>query len=126
MSFEASRNSGTGLKLGTDCRLLNAAKGRLISGHHAFPTMREMGEESRAESRWPKKVKSRALTILPLVCWQCGETDTLPIPPEKLQEFQCIHPVCQGEKTAKEEAVKEEAVKEDETRIRLSTSTSCK
>ncbi|KAI8517529.1 hypothetical protein Bbelb_035460 [Branchiostoma belcheri] len=41
------------------------------------------------------RVKSRALTILPLVCWQCGETDTLPIPPEKLQEFQSIHPVCQ-------------------------------
>ncbi|KAI8513441.1 hypothetical protein Bbelb_100800 [Branchiostoma belcheri] len=74
------------------------------------------------------QVKSRALTILPLVCWMCGETNTLPIPPEKLQEFQCFHPVCHGEKTAKEEAAKkeaakeeaakEEAVKEDETRIR--------
>ncbi|KAI8490359.1 hypothetical protein Bbelb_316270, partial [Branchiostoma belcheri] len=40
------------------------------------------------------QVKSRALTILPLVCWMCGETNTLPIPPEKLQEFQCFHPVC--------------------------------
>ncbi|KAI8484648.1 hypothetical protein Bbelb_375890 [Branchiostoma belcheri] len=74
------------------------------------------------------QVKSRALTILPLVCWMCGETNTLPIPPEKLQEFQCFHPVCHGEKTAKEEAAKKEAakeeatkveaVKEDETRIR--------
>ncbi|KAI8522233.1 hypothetical protein Bbelb_019870 [Branchiostoma belcheri] len=191
MSFEASRNSGTGLKLVRhggvvvdwyvidigegDVRFAQLYEQHVVakeyrpdrrpfqSGHHAFPTMREMGEESRAESR--------ALTILPLVCWQCGETDTLPIPPEKLQEFQCIHPVCQGEKTAKEEAVKEEAVKEeavkeeavkeeavkeeavkeeavkeeavkeeavkeeavkeeavkeDETRIRLSTSTSCK
>ncbi|KAI8487989.1 hypothetical protein Bbelb_344370 [Branchiostoma belcheri] len=58
------------------------------------------------------RVKSRA-QFLSLVCWQCGETDTLPIPPEKLQEFQSIHPVCQGMKTAKEEAVKEEAAKEE-------------
>ncbi|KAI8490498.1 hypothetical protein Bbelb_317660 [Branchiostoma belcheri] len=58
------------------------------------------------------RVKSRA-QFLSLVCWQCGETDKLPIPPEKLQEFQSIHPVCQGMKTAKEEAVKEEAAKEE-------------
>ncbi|KAI8517669.1 hypothetical protein Bbelb_036860 [Branchiostoma belcheri] len=36
------------------------------------------------------RVKSRALAILPLVCWQCGETDTLPIPPEKLQCFRAF------------------------------------
>ncbi|KAI8507044.1 hypothetical protein Bbelb_154830 [Branchiostoma belcheri] len=104
------------------------------SGHND----ERMGEELRWPLRlfhvvhqvyyYSAQVKSRALIILPLVCWMCGETNTLPIPPEKLQEFQCFHPVCHGEKTAKEEAAKkeaakeeaakEEAVKEDETRIR--------
>ncbi|CAH1269408.1 Hypp4174 [Branchiostoma lanceolatum] len=41
------------------------------------------------------RVKSRALSILPLVCWKCGETETLPIAPEKKEEFQSVHPVCQ-------------------------------
>ncbi|XP_013398525.1 uncharacterized protein LOC106165000 [Lingula anatina] len=46
------------------------------------------------------RMKSRVLTVLPLVCWKCGETDTLPIPREKLEQFQSIHPVCQVCKAA--------------------------
>ncbi|KAI8498284.1 hypothetical protein Bbelb_242280 [Branchiostoma belcheri] len=99
------------------------------SGHHTALSC------SAPVEVYSARVKSRALAILPLVCWQCGETDTLPIPPEKLQCFrafiQCARAYKSkekageeedgpltfrwGEKTAKEEAAKEEAVKEDET-----------
>ncbi|KAI8493491.1 hypothetical protein Bbelb_288880 [Branchiostoma belcheri] len=56
------------------------------------------------------RVKSRALAILPLVCWQCGETDTLPIPPEKLQCFrafiQCARWVCKATRVEERTRVK--------------------
>ncbi|KAI8517620.1 hypothetical protein Bbelb_036370 [Branchiostoma belcheri] len=34
-------------------------------------------------------------TMLPLVCWNCGEEETLPIPAEKTAAYQSINPVCQ-------------------------------
>eukprot|EP00058_Branchiostoma_floridae_P019280 XP_002604770.1 hypothetical protein BRAFLDRAFT_70619 [Branchiostoma floridae] len=46
------------------------------------------------------KAPAALRSILPLVCWQCGEEETLPIPLEKAKQFQTIHPVCQVCKSA--------------------------
>ncbi|KAI8491569.1 hypothetical protein Bbelb_307690 [Branchiostoma belcheri] len=35
-------------------------------------------------------------TMLPLVCWNCGEEETLPIPTEKTAAYRSINPVCQA------------------------------
>ncbi|KAI8502527.1 hypothetical protein Bbelb_201150 [Branchiostoma belcheri] len=81
----------------------------------SIATMREMGAVLRALSCsaplvYSARVKSRALAILPLVCWQCGETDTLPIPPKKLQCFrafiQCARWVCKATRVEERTRVK--------------------
>ncbi|KAI8516352.1 hypothetical protein Bbelb_049330 [Branchiostoma belcheri] len=46
------------------------------------------------------KAPAALRAILPLVCWQCGAEETLPIPVEKMQQFQSVHPVCQVCKSA--------------------------
>ncbi|KAI8485716.1 hypothetical protein Bbelb_365500 [Branchiostoma belcheri] len=78
------------------------------SGHHTFErngSCVEVAFNAPVEV-YSARVKSRALAILPLVCWQCGETDTLPIPPEKLQCFrafiQCARAYKSKEKAGEE------------------------
>ncbi|KAI8502528.1 hypothetical protein Bbelb_201160 [Branchiostoma belcheri] len=73
------------------------------SGHHTALSC-------SAPLVYSARVKSRALAILPLVCWQCGETDTLPIPPKKLQCFrafiQCARWVCKATRVEERTRVK--------------------